>query len=90
MLDSLILDIRYGLRRCRREPAFSAAAILTIGLAVGLTTAIFSVGHAVLLKPLPYAEPGRLVVVGQGDAGTIHPLAIGDGQYLAWREQRLH
>jgi hypothetical protein len=53
MLDSLAQDLRYALRRLAREPAFAAAAILTIGLAVGLNTAIFSVANAVLLRPLP-------------------------------------
>src|SRR5579883_1935712 len=54
---------RYGLRMLARNPAFTAAAVVCLGLGTGATTAIFSVVDAVLLKPLPYAHAGRLVRV---------------------------
>jgi putative ABC transport system permease protein len=60
-LDMVTQDVRYGLRMLRRRPAFSAVAVVTLALGVGATTAIFSVVYGILLKPLPYPSPERLV-----------------------------
>jgi putative ABC transport system permease protein len=59
-MDSIIKDIRYGLRSLLKRPAFTAVAVITIGLGIGVNTAIFSVINAVLLRPLPYDDPSRL------------------------------
>ena len=56
-------DLLYVVRALRRSPAFTAVAILTLGVGIGATTAMFSVLHAVLLRPLPYSEPDRLVEI---------------------------
>jgi putative ABC transport system permease protein len=63
-LSDLIRDVRYAVRGLRRHPAFAAIAVLTLALGMGATTAIFSVVHAVVLRPLPYATADRLVSVG--------------------------
>src|SRR5271156_5487842 len=58
-LESFYADVRYGLRILRKNPGFTAVAILTLALGIGANTAIFGVVQGVLLAPLPYSEPER-------------------------------
>ncbi len=66
LIAGILQDLRYGLRAMKRSPGFFAAAILTLALAVGANTAVFSVLNAVLLHPLPYPESHRLVAIYNG------------------------
>ena len=60
-------NIRYSVRQFRLSPVFTSAAILTLALGIGGTTAIFTLIDAVMLRSLPVTEPGRLYRVGEGD-----------------------
>ena len=85
-LASLRQDLRYSLRSMRKNPGFAVTVVLTLGLGIGATTAIFTVVSGVLLRPLPFPEPERLVAI-QEDYGPGPNVFIASMELLAWQKQ---
>ena len=89
LVEELVSDTGYALRLLRRNPGFAAVAILTLAMGIGLTTAIVSVVSAVLVRPLPYPESDRLVMVlaSQRTEGPFTFETVTPGDFLEWRAQ---
>ena len=79
-------DLRYAARMLRRSPLFTLTIILTLTLGLGATTTIFSVVNAVLISPLPFAEPGRLIWIAErNDRLNLSTFSASSANYLSWR-----
>src|SRR6478735_5961713 len=68
-MDQLLQDVRFGWRLLRRTPGFTISAVVALALGIGATTAIFTVLDRVVLRPLPYPDPDRLVMVWEANDG---------------------
>jgi putative ABC transport system permease protein len=87
-MNTLIQDIRYGLRGLGRQPGFTLIAVLSLALGIGANTAMFSLVNAVLLKPLQFAEPDRLVIVWEElpAIGAVHD-DVAVANFMDWKTQ---
>src|SRR6202041_335404 len=89
-LESLASDLRFSLRALRRTPGFTVIAILVMGLGIGANVALFTVVRGVLLKPLPFHDPDRLVMLyetGLHEDDTAGSNVVSGGMYAEWKNQ---
>jgi hypothetical protein len=87
LMQSIAADIRYALRLLRRGPGFTATVIATFALAIGANTAIFGIVNGVLLRALPFNDPGRLVFIYEGIPSQPKPFGVSAPDVMAFRER---
>jgi putative ABC transport system permease protein len=88
-MNTLLQDVRYGVRLLLKKPVFTAVAVLTLALGIGVNTALFSVINGVLIRPLPFREPERVMTLWENNAREGLPRDdVSPANFLDWRERQ--
>ena len=86
-LEALWRDLRYSARTLHKSSGFTAVAVLTLALGIGANTAMFSVAHGVLLRPLPFRDPDRIVLLSEYNPGKVATAGVPFPDYLEWKKR---
>ncbi len=87
-MEQLVADLRFAVRSLLRRPGFALVAVLTLAVGIGANTAVYSIAEAVLLRPLPFRDPERLVMVWESNFTRERTRnVVNPGNYLAWRDR---
>ena len=88
IVSQIVADLLHGMRLLRKRPGFTASVLVTLALGIGANAAVFTILNTVVLRPLPYAEPGRLVRIWESNPGRGWPIfTASQPNFLDWREQ---
>src|SRR6266446_4816501 len=86
-METLVKDVRYGMRMLIGNPGFTAVSVIALALGIGANAAIFSVVNGVLLRRLPFKEPDRLMMIRETKLPQFPEFSVAPGNFLDWKKQ---